>query len=373
MIKVIASVTNDLSTDQRLHKVCTTLTSNGYEVVLVGRLLPGSKELTRSYRTMRMRLSFNHGPMFYAAYNIRLFFFLLFTKTDILVANDLDTLLANYLVSKIKGIPLIYDTHEYYCGMPELVNRPLVRSIWKGIETTIFPRLKYILTVNESVAELYRKEYNKEIHVVKNYPMASDVKPAKSRQELDLPEGPKIIIYQGAVNVGRGLEEAIKAMSWVDNAVLLIIGDGNDLEHIRNVVELEKSTRVIIRGSVPFEELWEFTAHASLGLAIEKDDNLNYKYSLSNKVFDYIHAEIPILSSRLIENERLFSEWEVATYIDSHEPLHIAEKINFALSAEAPLDLWSENLKKAKKNLTWDQQSESLLKIYKDAMPSQVM
>ena len=130
MQRVIVSVINDLSTDQRVHKVCCTLHKIGYKVILVGRKQRNSIPLTkRDYETKRMFLLFEKGILFYAEYQFRLFLFLLFNKSDILYSNDLDTLLPNYLISRIKKKILIYDTHELFCEVPELQNHPLKKRI----------------------------------------------------------------------------------------------------------------------------------------------------------------------------------------------------------------------------------------------------
>ncbi len=100
--RIIVSVSNDLATDQRIEKICATLQELNYDILLVGRKLKNSLPLYRNYKTKRIHLFFNKGFLFYAEYNIRLFFLLLFSKKEILLANDLDTLLPNFLVSIIQ-------------------------------------------------------------------------------------------------------------------------------------------------------------------------------------------------------------------------------------------------------------------------------
>ena len=155
--KIIVSVTNDLTYDQRVGKVCMSLHNQGYEICLVGRLLKDSAQIDRPYSVKRFKLLFNQGFLFYAFFNLRLFIFLLFSKGDIYHANDLDTLLANWLASKIKKKKLVYDTHEYFTGVPEIQDRPSVKKVWEAIEKKIFPTLKHVFTVNSSIAVLMKK------------------------------------------------------------------------------------------------------------------------------------------------------------------------------------------------------------------------
>ena len=112
----VVSVINDLVTDSRVNKTCNILVEAGYEVVLIGRKLPDSPDLPDwKFKSLRMNLLFKSGPAFYLFFNLRLFFKLLFTKCDLLFANDLDTLWANYLAAKFKKTPLVYDSHELFC------------------------------------------------------------------------------------------------------------------------------------------------------------------------------------------------------------------------------------------------------------------
>ena len=169
----IISVINDLVCDQRVHRTALTLKQSGYSVLLVGRKRRKSPTISlREYQTHRMVLLFEKGPFFYAEFNLRLFFFLLTHKASLLISNDLDTLLPNYIIQKFRRIPLVYDAHEYFTGVPELVKKThLIQRIWKMIERKIIPSIKHMVTVNDSIAALYQKEYGIIPLVIRNIPL----------------------------------------------------------------------------------------------------------------------------------------------------------------------------------------------------------
>lgn len=370
MKKVIVSVINDLSTDQRVHKTCNTIHALGYDVLLVGRKQRNSKPLLpRRYKVKRMQLVFEKGVLFYLEYQIRLFFLLLTSRADVLTSNDLDTLFPNYMISRLKRCTLVYDTHELFCEVPELQHRPMKKKIWKFIERLIFPRLKHVFTVNDSIAAIYSKEYQVPVQVVRNVPLLSNqtnyIK--KTRQQLGLPEDKRIILLQGAgINVNRGAEEAVEAMQFVDHAVLLIIGGGDVIELLKQLtVQLHLSAKVIFIDKLPFQELRQYTQHADLGLTLDKNTNLNYKFSLPNKLFDYIHAGVPVLTSDLVEIKKIITTYDIGDYIDRHEPEHIAKKISTMLAEETILQFWKKNTKIAAENLNWEKEEQQLIAVYK--------
>ncbi|MBP6977763.1 MAG: glycosyltransferase [Bacteroidales bacterium] len=368
MKKAIVTVTNDLVTDQRVDKTAGCLCETGFQVTLIGRKKRGSLPLTgRNYLTRRMRLVFDKGPLFYAEYNTRLFFFLMFHRADLLVANDLDTLLPNFLIHRIRKIPMIYDSHEYFTGVPELVDRPFVQHFWKRIEKWIFPRLKEVITVNDSIAHLYHQEYGTRLHVVRNIPPNRATGNTMTRRELNLPENKYIVLLQGAgINIQRGAEEAIEAMQYLDDAILLIIGGGDIVSVLPDMVgRLHLEEKVFFIPKQPFERLFHFTRCADIGITLDKDTNINYRFSLPNKLFDYIHAGLPVLASPLPEIRKIIEKYKVGMMIESHDPKHIAERIDIMLKDTERRKVWKENLRIATAELNWENEKKILLDIFR--------
>jgi len=375
MKQAIVSVTNDLTTDQRVDRTCRTLVKAGYEVTLVGRMRTNSKKTNpRSYRMHRMRLVFDKGPLFYAEYNFRLLLFLCLHRKSLLVSNDLDSLPANYiafllslLVSKIIPQPLIHlhDCHEYFRGVPELTGRNRVTAIWKWIEDRIFPKLTRVIAVNNSVAKLYEEEYGNSIQVARNVPYKKPRQGTVAKSTLGIREDQKVILYQGAVNVDRGVEEAILAMKHISSdAIFIVAGIGDIYEKlIQFTHDQQLSAKVRFLGQVPFESLHGYTLLADLGLSIEKDVSVNYHFALPNKFMDYIQANVPLLVSPFPEMKAIVDQYQIGEFIGSHEPGKLAAQFDRMLSHPENLARYKQNLLKAAEELCWENEEQVLLNI----------
>ena len=357
MKRVIVSVTNDISTDQRVAKVCKTLIQNNFEVLLIGRKLKSSIALKRAYKTKRFNLLFNTGFLFYAEYNFRLFCYLLFTKKDILLANDLDTLLPNYLISKLQNKKIVFDSHELFPEIPELVHRPKVKKVWLTLEKRILPKLKNNYTVCNSIAEFYKNKYQSNFTTIKNLPSKKEVK--KGAFSFDT-KGEKIILYQGALNVGRGIELMIETMEFLENHLLVLIGDGDIHQTLKDKVISEAlGNKVFFLGKISPKKLHKLTPLADLGLSLEEDLGLNYRFALPNKIFDYIQGEVPILVSNLPEMSEVISAYQVGEIVKNRTPEKLAKQIKEVLEKE-----YTKELKLAKTALIWEQQEEKLIAIF---------
>ena len=364
MIRVISLVSNDIVTDNRVHKIAASLEANGFMLMVVGREFSHSKKLiTRSYTIKRFRLWFNKGPLFYANLNIRFFFFLLRADVDIILSNDLDTLPAGWLAAKLRRKKLVFDSHELFPEVPELVRRPVVRSIWLLIERILIKRISYGSTVSDAIANHYNNKYNKPFVVIRNV--------GRFHNDTDFEgiikdDDKKTIIYQGALNVGRGLELAIQSMMHVENIRLQIIGDGNIREKLEKLVsDLGLDNKVEFVGRIPLEELWEYTAKAHLGISLEEDLGLNYQFALPNKLFDYIQARIPVVVSDLKELSAMVDRYAIGKILTDRTPDKLGEVFTIMLEDELTKGVYYTNLEIAARELCWEREEEKLIELFK--------
>jgi len=352
--KIIISVSNDLTTDQRVEKICNTLISNNYKILLIGRELKTSIPISREYEVHRIKLLFNKGFLFYAEFNIRLFFKLLFLKKHLLISNDLDTLLPNYLISKIQSKKIIYDSHELFTEIPELVHRPRVKHIWTKLENYILPKLKNCYTVSQSIADYYTNKYNTSFLTIRNLPTVKN----RILGVFPFPtNGKKIILYQGAINIGRGLERMIETMNHLDNHIFVIIGTGDIIENLKKKnVKLITDKKIYFLGKLLPSEMQKLTPLADVGISLEEDLGLNYRYALPNKIFDYLHAEIPVLVSDLPEMKNIIDTYQFGETVINRAPEHLANQIENLLKKD-----FSSAIKAAKPKLTWQIEKEKLV------------
>jgi len=372
--RIIVTVITDLVTDQRVNKVCTSLSDNGYEVFLIGALWKNSLPLVkRNYKAIRLPMFFHKKVWFYAEFNIRLFFKLLFTKGDIFLGNDLDVMPATFLAARLKRKPVVYDTHEYFLGMPQLNNKPLVKKVWTLTERFIFPRLNHIYTICQSFCDLYYKDYGKKLSYIRNVPMLNvadtgQFEHLKKEIEAKLPLNKNLLLLQGTgINIERGGEELVLSMQYLDPEKfhLLIIGGGEVFEIlIKMVSDLHLEDRITILPKVPPEVLRYITRKAALGFTLDKPNNINHLYGLPNKIFDYLHAGIPVLSSRLVELEHIIADYEVGAFIENHDPNHIAARIKEIFEQPDTMAKWKANTQKVKKDFNWELEEKKLISIF---------
>jgi glycosyltransferase involved in cell wall biosynthesis len=356
--KIFVALTNDISTDYRVHKICNYLIHKNYDVVVYGRILPNTIEVKRDYKIIRKKHLFNNNFLFYAEYNIRLFFYLIFRKYDYILSNDLDTLTACFFASSIKNTALVYDSHELFSEGPELQGRKFVQGFWRKLEDYLLPKVKNGYTVSQSIIDFYDHKYQNKMGLIRNIPLKKDV---LELDEVVFPTTKRTILYQGVLNPGRGLKPMIKALKFIDNLDLIIIGYGKVEAELKAFVIEEKMTeRVHFLGRISRDKLFNYTKKATLGMVLEEPLGLSFKFSLPNKLFDYIHAGIPIVAGNLPEITSIIKEYKVGVLVENYKPKTIAAAINNLLSDKTLMLQIKENQQIAKEILCWEKESEKL-------------
>lgn len=357
MKRIYFTVTNDLSYDQRMHRICTSLAAAGYDVTLVGRKLQHSLPLKeRSFRQHRIRCFFNKGFLFYAEYNTRLFFYLLAQKTDGICSIDLDTIIPGLLVSQWKGIPRIYDAHEFFTELKEVQTRPRVQRFWRWVEKKAVPRFHHGYTVGEGLAQEFSKRYNRCYAVIRNLPVLKELEEGKAPEPF--------LLYQGAVNEGRAFEYLIPAMKNVPYP-LVVCGDGNFMHQLKTLIsEHGVEDKVQLKGMLLPEQLWEIAPRASLGMGLAEREGLNQFLALPNKFFDYMQAGVPQVAMNYPEYRKINEVDEVAVLVDTLDPTEISQTINSLMQDQQRLHRLRQHCLAARKKYCWQEEEKKLLHFY---------
>jgi glycosyltransferase involved in cell wall biosynthesis len=370
--KLFFTVTNDLVYDQRMIRICSSLSAAGYDVTLVGRRNKHAPPLgTQPFRQHRLRTWFRRGKGFYVEYNLRLFFFLLTQRMSAICAIDLDTILPCYFASRIRSIPRVYDAHELFCEMQEVVSRPAIYKVWKAIERFCVPNFQVGYTVNDLIADEFAHTYGVSYAVIRNAPVLRPEPPlinqaqAPSAAAPPLPAG-RFILYQGAVNEGRCFESLIPAMQTVD-APLLICGEGNFMEQARTLVRQHGlENKVIFRGMVRPEDLPPITRSAYIGITLfDRQGTSNY-YSLANRFFDYIHAGIPQLAVNYPAYREINNSYRIAVLVDKPGIREISDALNTLLNNTELYHTLLANCKQARLYYNWQEEEKKLIRLYQE-------
>jgi len=357
MKRIFLTVTNDLTYDQRMDRICGSLAKAGYAVTLIGRKRrTSSPHPPKDYNTKRLFCFFETGKSFYLEYNLRLLLFLLFNRFDIVCGIDLDTLLPAWMAGKIKRKPIVYDAHEYFTEMEEIVSRPRVQKVWKKLERFLLTKIQYAYTISTGYARMFEEEYGKKYGVVRNITRLSPLPDP-------LPDG-EYLLYQGAVNVGRGLEPLVEAMQGI-SIPLHICGKGDVYDQLQHqVAALGVDSKVVFHGYVKPEDLPTYTRKALIGFTLFSAKGLHHEYSMANRFFDYLHNGIPQIAMNYPEYRDFNQKYEVALLIDDMEPKTIEKAIHQLLEDKELYQRLRKNCLTAREEVNWAKESENLIGFY---------
>lgn len=358
-IKVVIAVISDLSTDMRVRKQALLLADEGCSVTVICRSsgshfhgdMPGVK-------INRIKVLCRKGPAMYLLFNFFLFIRLLFKRYDICVACDLDTLIPCHIVSRLSGKKLVYDSHEYFTGQYGLAEKKIRHALWKRAERMIVPGIRYMITVSESIADLYRNEYGVNPLVIRNVaPSVAHLVP-HDRVELGVEEDELLVVFQGSgINPGRGAGELVATMNSLEGVRLVIIGSGDIIESLQiSVQENQADSKVLFLPRMKWEEMMRYTMCCDAGLSLDTDTCINQRYSLPNKFFDYIAAGIPSVVSPLPEVSAIIERYGCGLVLDEVSPDAIAGQLKRLRDDRGLLQALRDRVPTAREELNWEKE-----------------
>lgn len=356
----------DVSFDQRMQRTWESLHEAGFSITVFARSLFEDCP-AYPYEVKRYKPFFRKGIGAYAEFNVRAFLFMLFNRTKAIGSVDLDTLPSAIFAGRIRRIPVVYDAHEYYVESPELVSKPFVKKVWERIADFCIPKAALSYTVGRAIADEMGQRYGVRFEVIRNVPkirkaeknMADGIAPTSLRP---------YIIYQGALNVGRGLEALIEVMASFPLLSLVLAGQGDLDDKLRTMTRELDIQNVHFTGNLNPDGLLLWTKDAWLGVNVLENLGRSYYLSLSNKFFDYIHAHLPQICIDFPEYRSLNEQYDVAVMAKDCSVAELTYLIDMLWKDESLYRRLKSHTFHAADELSWESESVRLLALYRDIL-----
>ena len=339
------AVTNDLVTDRRVQRHVATLRETGYDVRTICRT--------------DLAVKHSRGWRFYAGFNIKLRNKLLEIKPDVVWANDTDTLLGSWMAVKRLHCKLMMDAHELFPEVPEIQHKPLVRWVWRTLERWLMPKCDALLTVCQSIANYYKEKYDVDLAVVRN--INEKLNTTQSNSSFHIPHSSlHTLLYQGHVNLGRGVDWAIDAMEWLDDCQLVVAGDGDLLDEMKAYAAGKPwADRIVFTGRLTPNEMEPLTAQADVGLVMLEDMGLSYHFALPNRIGDFVAAGVPMVVSDLPEMAAVVRRFDIGAVMEAPGAKALAEAVKKVLARQ-----WTDaDFAAAREDMNWNKEKQKLINL----------
>jgi len=385
-------VLNAVTHDSRVLREAETLATCGYDVDILGLHETGLpvEEHAQRYRVRRVKLVTRPLPKHkvvqvfkYVECLLRMTWRGVRLRPNVIHANDIACLPIGLIIAKLSGAKLIYDAHEYWPDVSESRYPQLVSRTTKIIESRLARKADVVMTVCDSIAEqMARTSKTHTVQVIRNVPA---LQPARSSQgsspsplhdRLSIARKAPIILHLGMVAPGRGVETLLKAMQDVSASAVAILLGSDDVtcrvpgkstyaQSLHAYVEqLGLAKRVYFVAPVIPTDVYRYAVGATIGVAPIEPVCLNNRYSLPNKLFQYIQAGLPVVASDLPEMAKVVRQYEIGEVFPAGDSDRLAAAINSLLTDPVRLRLCQQNSAKAAQELNWNKEQAKLIAIY---------
>ncbi len=355
--------------DTRSFNLFHSLKNKGHNVKLYGFdwFTPDFKTISTGEISLKKLNKGRFSVFFYLRFTISLFVSLVKTKADIYFASDFYTMPVCVFIAKLKQKKVFYDSREIYTELPALTGRPWLKKAFKIIEGFFINKTDEIFTTGEMDSEYIEKLFDtKKTFTLRNLPLyRKKFIPVDFIGGYNLSAGSKIMLYQGIIVTGRGIDTYFKALLKDTSLVLVILGGGEHKDYYeKKADELKIRERVIFAGKISQNELANYTSGAFAGLSVIDNISINNYYALPNKLFEYIMAELPVIVSDLPQMKKVVEQYKVGAVIKDNDADELIEVLNTWKNEEIYKKL-KENCKIASGELNWEAEFEKLYFLFK--------
>jgi len=345
--------------DTRITNLKKSLEENNCEVKIIGFdwITPNFKTYRDKdivvYKLTKTKLSI----LFYAFFKILLLKELFRTKADIYFAEDIYSLPLVKFKTLFSESKVYYNSRELYAFLGGLRNRKIIQKILTFIERLYIHHVDLVLTTGEMDSEFLQKFYGiNNTLVIRNIPkFKAATKRVNLREKLSLSPKTKILLYQGVLLDGRGVELVIKNLPQINNSVFVLLGSGEKREKWEKLAyQMNVHDRVFFLGTISQNQLINYTAAADIGICLIENISVSYYHALPNKLFEYVMAGLPVISSSLPQMKKIVEDYKVGQCIDLDETDRISDMINKIIENEEELNKYRMNCADASKEFNWD-------------------
>jgi glycosyltransferase involved in cell wall biosynthesis len=280
----------------------------------------------------------------------------------LLIGHDLDALPAAVRAKRSLGAPLIYDAHELFPDMTAAGRPQYELRGWIRHEARVIRHADAVLAVTPSRARVMAERFGIAVpRVIRNMPDTTGSDQPASDLRAGVPEASRVVFYSGNMQPARGLEQAITALADLEGCVLVVMGSGDPgyVHQLRALAaDVGVDDRIFFREPVRPHEVVAVTASADVGVVLNRNVSLNNYLSLPNKVFEYVVAGLPVVTSDSPDMAELVRHYEVGVTCDPEDPADVARAIRAVLADSERL---RANARTAAPELTWERESEEFL------------
>lgn len=382
MKKILMIVKNDFINDSRIIREANSLGKNGYEVLVLALYKNGLKKREDfDYFSVERIPLYTRDKLSNKIIYIQSIKYIEFYKKcirqaqlfkpDIVHCHDMSTLPIGKKIQKMISCKFIYDSHELWSHSSGSSKYPsFLLNIKNKLERNIARNCDAIITVSNSIAEILKKYFDltRKPTIIRNIPPVIEIVKKQNifREKFNIERDKKIILYQGGVTKGRGIEKVIESMTLMpQNIVLVILGNGILIPKVKELAtKMGVLSRVYFHEAVNSNILINYTNSADMGISLIENTCLSYYYSLPNKMFEFIQGEIPLICSNFPDMSNIIENYKVGEVVDPEDKHEIAKAISNILLDEEKYNIYKNNCRKAKHILNWENEEKVLLDLY---------